>query len=270
MRKLAEELQSAGVPIWIDEAELNIGDSLITKISNAIFNTDFLGAILSHNSVASSWVQLELEQAMTQEIKGRKVKVLPILIEKCEIPVFLAHKIYADFTDPNKYNETFLKLLTALGASKPPVLTYSQLNTNISLSQSVRTPNPSSFVDHSINGVDKARTYKPDPKLEMFNVYLNLTHKPTREWVQIFDAERRFPRHNMWRKAWIDGQHIVINCTLEEINKYHLRDLKEDLVNANKKYREYLQQEVIKQQTETEKKSAEQKNIDNILDNLEI
>jgi len=38
VRKLAERLTSDDVVVWIDEAELNIGDSLIEKISVGIWN----------------------------------------------------------------------------------------------------------------------------------------------------------------------------------------------------------------------------------------
>jgi len=39
-RKLASELQANGVTVWIDEAEIRIGDSLTKKISLAIDEAD--------------------------------------------------------------------------------------------------------------------------------------------------------------------------------------------------------------------------------------
>jgi hypothetical protein len=36
VRELAKKLQDAGVEVWIDEAELKIGDSLTQKIGRAI------------------------------------------------------------------------------------------------------------------------------------------------------------------------------------------------------------------------------------------
>ena len=49
------------------------------------------------------------------ELARRQVKVLPILLEKCEIPPFLKGKLYADFTDQFSYDPSFAKLLHALG-----------------------------------------------------------------------------------------------------------------------------------------------------------
>ena len=117
-RRLAETLTSHGVQVWIDEAELKIGDSLIGKISAAIDKADFVAAILSQNSVRSNWVQKELQLAMTKEIEGRRVTVLPILIERCEIPGFLADKVYADFTDPEDFDGPLFKVLRAVGVSR--------------------------------------------------------------------------------------------------------------------------------------------------------
>jgi len=99
-RKLSEELRANGVDVWIDEAELRIGDSLIDKIGSAINEADFIAVILSPNSVNSSWVQKELSLALTKEFANKNVKVLPILKEPCEIPHFLQGKLYADFTNP--------------------------------------------------------------------------------------------------------------------------------------------------------------------------
>jgi hypothetical protein len=74
-------------------------------------------------------------------------------------------------------------------------------------------------------------------------MYLTLSEQPPSVWSEIFDAERQFPRHSMWRRAWIQGDSIVVDCVPEELEKYHLRDLKEDVANSNTKFRAYLEQE---------------------------
>lgn len=118
VRNLSDRLKQRNLHVWVDEAELNIGESLVGKIFTAIDTADYVAAILSRNSVSSNWVTSELHFAMTQEIGGRRVKVLPILIEPCEIPKFLADKLYADFTKPENYEQEFLKLLNAIQPSQ--------------------------------------------------------------------------------------------------------------------------------------------------------
>lgn len=96
---MGNELRARGAQVWIDEAEIEVGDSLIDKISDALENVDYLVVLLSHRSVKSEWVKRELNIAITQEIHGKRVKVLPCRLDKCKMPPFLLDKKYADFGD---------------------------------------------------------------------------------------------------------------------------------------------------------------------------
>ncbi|MBI2152627.1 MAG: toll/interleukin-1 receptor domain-containing protein [Candidatus Rokubacteria bacterium] len=123
VRDLAGRLTQAGATVWLDEAELGVGDSLIERISAAIEETDYMVAILSPRSVQSTWVQKELNVAMTKEVKGRRVTVLPVLIEACDVPHFLRDKLYADFTSPENHEREFAKLLKTIGLAPAPAYT---------------------------------------------------------------------------------------------------------------------------------------------------
>ena len=107
-------MRAAGHLVWIDEAEILVGDSLIEKISEGIRQVDFLAALLSHASVKSSWVKRELEVALNREISEKKVFVLPLLIEDAILPEFLAGKMYADFRSIEKYDEGLALILRRL------------------------------------------------------------------------------------------------------------------------------------------------------------
>jgi hypothetical protein len=98
VRGLAYRLRKAGIRVWLDEAEIKVGESLIEKLREAIDSVDFLIVVLSQASIESAWVQKEVEIAMNQEIKYRKIKVLPLLKETVPLPGFLEGKLYLDFT----------------------------------------------------------------------------------------------------------------------------------------------------------------------------
>ncbi len=119
-RRLAEDLKAGGARVWIDEAEIRVGDSLIGKIREGIDSMNFLAVILSPESVGSEWVNREVDIAMNQEIEGRRVKVLPLLLRSCPLPGFLQGKKYADFTHPESYQTSLAALLLALGIPPPP------------------------------------------------------------------------------------------------------------------------------------------------------
>jgi hypothetical protein len=101
--RLESALATLGLSVWIDRKELNIGDSLMQAIQDAIDNVDYVVALLSKSSVASSWVQKELEIAMNREIAGRKTVVLPVILDDCIVPGFLRGKIYRNFFAPRRY-----------------------------------------------------------------------------------------------------------------------------------------------------------------------
>lgn len=115
-RQLAADLTRAGARIWLDEAEIKIGDSLVKRISEGIEETDFLAVILTPDSVSSEWVQRELEVALNLEINERRVRALPLLLRDCSIPPFLAGKLYGDFRTEDKYEAELAKVIDRLKA----------------------------------------------------------------------------------------------------------------------------------------------------------
>ncbi len=272
VRELATRLEQAGVRVWLDEAEMNIGDSLTQKIGDAILRTDFVAAVLSHNSIASEWVQRELQVALQKEFSGKRVVVLPILLEPVAIPPFLADKLYADFTTPDKAESGIKSILRAVGVSAEVQRTVPQPVASpaapLKLSEAERRL--ALFEDLRIVGLDEERSFKPNPQKALYHMYLQLSGQPASEWQQIFDAERRFPRHSMWRRAWIEGAFVIVHCVPDELERHHLEDLKEDVRNANVKFREYLTEQARRQAIEREKGQREQNSIRDLKGRLDF
>lgn len=91
------QLVKARTTVWIDKWELNVGDSLIQRVQEAVAGASALLVVLSKASVASEWVKKELSAGLVRELDEKRVVVLPVLLEDCEIPLFLRDKLYADF-----------------------------------------------------------------------------------------------------------------------------------------------------------------------------
>lgn len=119
VRRLATALSKLGAKVWVDEAELKVGDSLLREIEKGIREMDYLGVVLSPAAVKSSWVERELEMAMNLEIAGKRVKVLPILHEDCDMPVFLMGKVYADCRG-TRFDSGLRAIATRLLGEEPP------------------------------------------------------------------------------------------------------------------------------------------------------
>ena len=111
VRKLVEALRGHNLNVWIDERELQVGDSIVAGVSEGLKDADYLVAVLSKASIGSRWVQAELNARLMEELSGKGVAVLPALIEDCELPTLLKDRVYADFR--HDFNAGLQKLLAA-------------------------------------------------------------------------------------------------------------------------------------------------------------
>ncbi len=114
VNKLATDLRRAGYYVWTDDAEIKVGDSLINKIREGIDRVAYFGVVLSRNSINSEWVKKEVDIAMNQEIEGKRVKVLPILLDNIDLPGFLKGKKFADFRDDILYEKSLDEIIKRL------------------------------------------------------------------------------------------------------------------------------------------------------------
>lgn len=76
-RPLASLLLQAGLSVWIDEAELVLGDSLRRKIEHGLACSNFGVVVLSKAFFAKEWPQKELDALVARE-DGRDRVILPV------------------------------------------------------------------------------------------------------------------------------------------------------------------------------------------------
>jgi hypothetical protein len=103
VNKLAAHLVKHNANVWVDTWELSVGESIVNRVQEAIQESSALLVILSKTSVESEWCKKELSAGLMRELDEKRVVVLPVLVEDCEIPMFLREKMYADLrTDFNR------------------------------------------------------------------------------------------------------------------------------------------------------------------------
>lgn len=98
VEQLAFDLRNLGLGIWLDKWDIMAGDFIVDRIEKGIEENDYLGVVLSADSIESQWVRREWTAAYLREIEERKVIILPILYRPCEIPLILRGRHHADFT----------------------------------------------------------------------------------------------------------------------------------------------------------------------------
>jgi hypothetical protein len=114
VRRLAEGLEQAGYTVWLDEWKIRLGECIATAIEHAITDCRFVILVLSHNSVSSGWVNKEWKATYWAEIEDGRIRVVPVLWEKCVVPVLLRTKRYVDLS--NDFAAGLASLVSSLSA----------------------------------------------------------------------------------------------------------------------------------------------------------
>ncbi|WP_437644276.1 TIR domain-containing protein [Sorangium sp. So ce362] len=98
-RRVAEAFQASGGHVWLDEWELGPGDSIASRVDEALASADVIVVLLSHHALESRWIQAELAATLAGELRDRAITVIPALIEDCEVPTALYNRLYLDLRD---------------------------------------------------------------------------------------------------------------------------------------------------------------------------
>jgi len=99
VRMVNDDLRRLGARTWLDENNIKVGDSLVGKVSEGLKTSQYMAVFLSPDSVKSLWTKREWQSFLSRQLAGSTITILPILIEKCEVPAILADLKYADFTE---------------------------------------------------------------------------------------------------------------------------------------------------------------------------
>lgn len=91
--KLAEGLRSAGYSIWFDVFDIPTGSRWDDEVENALRECPIFLVILTPAAIASENVKDEIGYAIDH---GKRI--LPVLLENCDVPLRLRRFQYVDFT----------------------------------------------------------------------------------------------------------------------------------------------------------------------------
>lgn len=97
-RRLALDLQSANVDVWLDQWKLGVGEEIAGGIEKGVDEAEFVIVLLTRASVGSDWVNREWRRKFLDETQTERISVVPVRGEACEIPDFLAQRSHADIS----------------------------------------------------------------------------------------------------------------------------------------------------------------------------
>lgn len=128
VERLYVDLQSKGVRCWFAPEDMKIGDRIRVRIDESIHIFDKLLLVLSQHSVASEWVEYEVETALDKEQEGKLPVLFPIRLDEAVMKIttsWAAHikrtRHIGDFENWEKsddYQKAFSRLLRDLEAGE--------------------------------------------------------------------------------------------------------------------------------------------------------
>jgi hypothetical protein len=130
VERLHTDLQDKGVRCWFAPHDLPVGAKTRSAIDEAIREYDKLLLVLSIHSVASAWVEHEIERALAKELQTRTVVLFPVRLDDS---IMTAGPAWAreiredrniadlrDWRDQASYRKAVDRLLRDLRAGKVP------------------------------------------------------------------------------------------------------------------------------------------------------
>jgi hypothetical protein len=99
VRTLKDCLEENDIDTWVDEDQLDLGDTLVSKLESALNDSSHFVLVLSSTSVESDWVKLEIKKAIMNQRTGLLQKIIPIKYRTCDIPEQLSELIHHDLSE---------------------------------------------------------------------------------------------------------------------------------------------------------------------------
>lgn len=98
-RRLARDLQAANIDVWLDQWEIRVGEEFAHSIDRGVDDSDFVIVLLTQASTKDAyWVEYEWNRKKQDEARTKRIAVIPVRGEPCEIPDFLAQRSHADIS----------------------------------------------------------------------------------------------------------------------------------------------------------------------------
>ena len=120
VKELLRKLEEQKIKACIDYRDFIIGMPSIKNIEQAVINSHKTLLILTPNYLESGWTEFENILLQTLDPANQKLRLLPLLKEKCELPLRLRALTYLNFVNPEDEAFEWQKLVNALGKQQIP------------------------------------------------------------------------------------------------------------------------------------------------------
>jgi hypothetical protein len=112
--ELLPRLEEAGLRVLIDYRDFEPGTPSLVNMERAVDRCRRTLVVLSPSWLASEWTAFESLLVGTTDPAGRRRRLIPLMLTKCEPPPRIRMLTYADFTSPERRTGEMARLLRAL------------------------------------------------------------------------------------------------------------------------------------------------------------
>lgn len=116
---LLPRLEGIGLRVCIDYRDFEIGAPTLINMENAVERSRKTLIVLTPAWVESEWTTFESLLVRTNDPGATLRQLIPLLLEPCELPEYIALLTYVNFTRRDDLTLAWERLLTALGARLP-------------------------------------------------------------------------------------------------------------------------------------------------------
>lgn len=119
----AKQLREKGINAWVDKWEMLPGDSIVDRIfEEGLKEAQAVIVVLSKFSVDKPWVREELNAAVVKRINTGS-KLIPVLLDDCQVPEALRSTIWERISDLGSYQPSLDRIIASIfGMSAQPPL----------------------------------------------------------------------------------------------------------------------------------------------------
>jgi formylglycine-generating enzyme required for sulfatase activity len=136
---LAERLNRDGLRVWLDDWVIEPGDSIPLKIQHGLEKSHTLLMCMSPSYFDSVWGSMEHLTIIFRDPTNMQRRLIPLLIEDCTRPDFIAHLKYIDWRKPS--NEVYNKILSSCQEKKFKLFsTYPDSGTQVNIPKAFTSP----------------------------------------------------------------------------------------------------------------------------------
>lgn len=115
-RELLPRLEAAGLRACIDERDFRPGTPSVKEMERAVQSSRKTLLVLTPAYLQSAWTEFEALMLQTIDPANRALRLIPLLLERCELPPRLSYLTYVNLADPGDPERAWARLLAALGA----------------------------------------------------------------------------------------------------------------------------------------------------------